>query len=232
MKSLQLIALLAMSTPTFGAIILQNGNFSSGTTGWSADANHASSSIMSVSGGVLNTGTGTTSLYQRASDTLLQAATITLDYTCNVAGSGANARNFDFRLFNGTPSGSNTNIFGLTLPTLSAVNVGSGNMSLTGGSLVAGTKYTLTLTFSGLDGAGNTMGTLNGSFSDGINPDITFTASNSDWAAFDGISFRHGSNWGTGQTYSLDNIAVAVPEPSVALLGGLGVLGLLHRRRR
>ena len=36
---------------------------------------------------------------------------------------------------------------------------------------------------------------------------------------------------GGGNGLSFDNIVVTVPEPSAALLGGLGVLGLLRRRR-
>ena len=47
---------------------------------------------------------------------------------------------------------------------------------------------------------------------------------------FDHLAIGFGSSW-TGTKYIDDVIVTFVPEPSSALLGGLGLLALLRRRR-
>ena len=60
------------------------------------------------------------------------------------------------------------------------------------------------------------------------------------YGIYDGVSNLNGPgtvfgsalNSGVGSGYDIDNVSlVAVPEPSAALLGGLGLLALLRRRR-
>jgi len=58
-------------------------------------------------------------------------------------------------------------------------------------------------------------------------------------ASFDRLYLREGGMPGTGDGWSFSNVAIAdsfasigsVPEPSAALIGGLGMLALLRRRR-
>jgi hypothetical protein len=111
---------------------------------------------------------------------------------------------------------------------ISAFNNGAAISSINNVFLASAGINTLTLTFSGLNGTGSPFAG-NGTkvmISDGTNSwsadlDSGFTAET--------ISF--GNYAGGGRGY-IDNFSItAVPEPSVALLGGLCVLGLLRRRR-
>lgn len=223
------ISALLFASPAMGAIILTNGNFSSGTTGWSTDANFNQGGLFTVSGGAATASAGSaTSLYQKASDTLLNTATVSFNYTLNSPAT-ANIRNLDLRFFAGTPSGANPNGVFFQIGNTSTLSLNGTTFDISATPIVTGTNYVVTLNFSGLDGVGGATGQLTGSLFDGTNT-INFNASGADWAAFDGLSFRHGSNW-TGQSHTLDNIVV-VPEPATTLLGGLGALALLRRRRK
>lgn len=94
---------------------------------------------------------------------------------------------------------------------------GTFNFDLTSASAVLGDSWqivnnaTLTETYSGTFAVG-------GGFSDGDNDNV--------WTFTNGSGIEYSFAEATG-TLSV----TAVPEPSIALLGGLGVLGLLRRRR-
>lgn len=95
-------------------------------------------------------------------------------------------------------------------------------------SLASSGINTITLTFSGADGTGSPFAGLGArvNISDGTNSwdatlDTGFTAET--------ISF---GNYASGGRGYVDNLSIyTVPEPSSALLGGLGLLALLRRRR-
>ena len=101
----------------------------------------------------------------------------------------------------------------------------AGSLTITAGSLLdlvqlgtytANDKFTL---FS-------YTGTVTGTFT-GLADDSTFTAGGGDWL----LNYNDtsaGTNGGTGTSFVT---ITAVPEPSAFLLGGLGVLTLLRRRR-
>jgi MYXO-CTERM domain-containing protein len=87
---------------------------------------------------------------------------------------------------------------------------------------------TITLTFSGADGSGSPFAGLGTrvNISDGTN----FRNATLD-AGFTAETISFGNYAGGGRGY-VDNLSIyTVPEPGSALLGGLGVLALLRRRR-
>lgn len=86
------------------------------------------------------------------------------------------------------------------------------------------------------DGTGTVSAWINPSTSDEASPDVTFF--NADAGGFEEFYLRQGGSWDNGDAaWTADDLIVAttfaeaVPEPSVALLGALGVMGLLRRRR-
>lgn len=86
------------------------------------------------------------------------------------------------------------------------------------------------------DGAGVVSAWINPTEGDLATPDATF--SNADAGGFEEFAFRQGGNWDNGgAAWTADDLTVsttfaeAIPEPSAALLGGLGLLALLRRRR-
>lgn len=108
-------------------------------------------------------------------------------------------------------------------------------ISLSG--LTANTNYSITLyggrnsgwsTGSALIGVTDGTGT-GGTYGNRSPLTFTITSTASGTAAF---TFREQGGAGTVDSVTLTSFSLtSVPEPSVALLGGLGVLGLLRRRR-
>ena len=164
--------------------------------------------------------------------------------------------NFTGAAGSGTPSGADgTNVYS-TSPTLILGNLAGASQVLAGTALTAETLYTLTVAIGDYNGIvpatwnlgistssmafGSFLSTVSGSGSsltnDAFNDfSVTYTANGLEtqngqdlkvtfWASADGV----------GSNVPFDNVrftAVAIPEPSAALLGGLGLL-LLARRRR
>lgn len=86
------------------------------------------------------------------------------------------------------------------------------------------------------DGTGNVSAWINPSASDLNSPDVTFF--NSDSGGFENFYLRQGGSWDNGAaSWNADNLVVtqsfaeAVPEPTLAALGGFALL-LIFRRRR
>lgn len=101
--------------------------------------------------------------------------------------------------------------------------------------LVGGQSYTLSFLTAARSGAFGTItvdvdGTQVGSFDQTVGTSYvaqsySFTATGPSAT----VAFNYGSTV-NGNGYMLDNVAV-IPEPSAALLGGIGMLALLRRRR-
>lgn len=97
-------------------------------------------------------------------------------------------------------------------------NVNSPNQTIAT-DLSLNTSYLITLIYD--------LDTMTSSLS--INNGTAVVASDSVTAvSIAGFGFRQSTGIGT---MVIDNLSVSVPEPAVAMLGGLGVLGLLRRRR-
>ena len=111
---------------------------------------------------------------------------------------------------------------------LQAFNNGSVFSNINNVFLASSGINTLTLTFTGLGGTGSPFagnGTMV-NISDGTN---SWSANlNTDFTV-ETISF---GNYALGGRGYVDNFSIStVPEPSAALLGAVGVFGLLRRRR-
>jgi hypothetical protein len=65
----------------------------------------------------------------------------------------------------------------------------------------------------------------------GLADDTTFTLGGHDWQ-IDYNATTGGSNFAGQYTYGNFVNVTAIPEPRAALIGGLGLLALLRRRRR
>lgn len=94
-----------------------------------------------------------------------------------------------------------------------------------GGTFGSGQNYApnTSLTFSFTYEGGN-----NYSYTFGTGSGTNYTATN-DISGIDGIELFN-TGQGSGENFGFNNLTI-VPEPSIALLGGLGLLCLLRRRR-
>ncbi len=106
--------------------------------------------------------------------------------------------------------------------------------SLNGGSFnpVTGVEYTWVLTGSDFDGTSSAsydVEIFQGASSVYTSLNNTFTSASG--ASIQSVNFTRGGNWGAG-AYTVDNIGIAVPEPSSAALVGLAGLALILRRRK
>lgn len=235
-----------LASPAMGAITLTNGDFSTADTkidgvGWTAGP--SSGTMFTIAGGVNGvanapTGNNAASLYQTFSDTTMTKVNVSFDFIIVAPGNGTTPRQIDFRLLTGTTSGTSTHVrFNVSGDGfIDFTNAGGGfvDTTTTGTAFaanVAGT-YRIDLQLDGMDGNGGATGTMLGTITRASdNASYSFSGTNLNWAAVDSMEFLQGNNWGSNHNVDFDNVFVAVPEPSAALLGGLGVLALLRRRR-
>jgi hypothetical protein len=203
------LAAITLSTSASAAIVVANGN-----------GDFESTTISN-----LNTGLASFGLYH-GSSTAIEGWTFT---------GGTSGGNFRW-LFEapiGTQWGPISGDYSLNLTQADSTFANTATTTVTG--LTIGLVYDLAFDVAARSGAFGTVtvdvdGTQVGSFNQSIGTSFatqtyTFTAS----AATASIRFNYGSTL-NGNGYVLDNVTV-VPEPSAALLGGLGILGLLRRRR-
>jgi hypothetical protein len=117
-----------------------------------------------------------------------------------------------------------------------ALGTSSGTAGLVYGTTVLdfNTSYSLLVRYDFVSGTGNDTGALfiNPTAVDGTGDTayVAATTTGTDATSIAGLNLRQGTN-GSAPGVTIDNISVFVPEPSVAALGGLGVLALLRRRR-
>jgi MYXO-CTERM domain-containing protein len=111
-----------------------------------------------------------------------------------------------------------------------AANIGLGN----GDGTV--TAYTILMRYDFVAGALNDTGALfvNPTTADGSGDTayVAATITGTDATTISSVSLRQGGSTTAPGGVVIDNIVVSsIPEPSAALLGGLGLLALLRRRR-
>jgi hypothetical protein len=218
--------MVGSANSSFAAYTLTNGNFAgNATTGWTTTGTVSAASGAAVisAGGILrqdfsNGVTGTAENYD-----------FQLDFSFSVSAFNANDR---IRLRDNNYSG---DIITLRLNSagtgIESFNVGTNTWftALSGLSMSANTNYWMRVIGTDLDVAGRsyTVGfSTNGSTYTTSSAITAFHGQFTVPTDFESIGFESG----TGKTMTVDNITV-VPEPSAALLGGLGVLCLLRRRR-
>ena len=147
--------------------------------------------------------------------------------------SGGSGSNFRWLFDNTTPFGPVDGTYALNLTQANGTFANVATTSVTG--LVNGEEYTLSFDTAARSGAFGTItvdvdGTQVGSFNQTVGTSYvtqsyTFTATGPTAT----VAFNYGATL-NGNGYMLDNVTV-IPEPSTALLGGLGLLALLRRRR-
>ena len=118
---------------------------------------------------------------------------------------------------------------------LMALGTGSGAVTYGTTVLSLGTTYTILVRYDIIAGTGNDTGALfiNPTTSDGSGDTayVAATTIGTDATTISSVSLRQGGNT-AAPGVTIDNISVAVPEPSgAAIIGSIGVLGLLRRRR-
>lgn len=162
------------------------------------------------------------SVYLKA-DITVGSAQATGDYFLHLGDNGAS--NFYARTYVKSTTGG----FLMALGTSSgAVTYGTTVLSL-------GTTYTILVRYDFVAGATNDTGALfiNPTTADGSGDTayVAATTIGTDASTISSVSLRQGTA-SSAPGVTIDNISVAVPEPSgAAILGSIGILGLLRRRR-
>lgn len=237
---------LLLASPAMGAITLTNGDFSTADTsadgvGWKAGPSNGS--MFAIAGGVNGVADGPSgntarSLYQTFSDSVMSAVNVSFDFILVGVGTGGTARQMDFRTLVGTTTANSTHARFIvagngTIDYLDTGGTAFIDTATTGTTFAANVTdtYHIDLQFTGLDGAGGAIGTMNGTITRASDSaSYGFSGTNLNWVAVDSMEFANGGNWGTLHNSDFDNVSV-VPEPTAALLGSLVLLGLLRRRR-
>ena len=117
-----------------------------------------------------------------------------------------------------------------------ALGTSSGTAGLVYGSTVLdfATTYTILARYDIVAGAANDTGALfvNPSNDDGVGntPYVAATNTGTDASLIGAVGLRQGTA-SSAPTVTIDNLVVSIPEPASALLGSIGLLGLLRRRR-
>lgn len=118
---------------------------------------------------------------------------------------------------------------------LMAVGTGAGTVTYGSTVLDFGTTYSILVRYNFVSGLANDTGALyiNPTTVDGSGDTayVGMTTVGTDAVTFSSVNLRQGGS-GSAPTVTIDNISVSsIPEPASALLGSLGILGLLRRRR-
>ena len=219
------------ATSSFAAYILTNGNFATNdSTGWTTTGSVSATTGAAAisSGGIISQdfSSGTTATTENYD--------FQLDFSFSLS-SVANTHRIRLRSNNYVGgNGTDGDLITLRLKTgstiIEAFNGGTWFDALTGISVSADTNYWLRVIGTDLDVSGRkyTVGFSTDGTTYTTSSSITaFHASPGEYKDFESIGFE---SLAGGPTLTVDNISI-VPEPSAALLGGLGMLALLRRRR-
>lgn len=219
-----------------GATIIDNfeSNSFSGGTGWSGNWGGSTQRFTAdnidgnFAAGLFTDGAGQQLIARNFSS--ITVGTVTASWSVRGTGGFADYNRIGFNL-KGLMSGGSTNIITLKFEdAFSTLRMNDGNVDFGAGTVgyTDGAIYDFTFTSSiGSNQYSWTVAQRGGGSSSGTNFNYSFgrTLTN-----VSGVEFYWDANGGAGNDGFIDNISV-VPEPTAALLGSLGMLGLLRRRR-
>ena len=211
---------------TSGTLVGQSGWAQTGTTTTNPIQVTGAAAVVGPTGQDVNH-LYTATVLSGVTPTITLEASITINTNGNTAGDyflhlgDGGTANFYLRLY---ARSAGAGLFNLAMTTSSgAVLAGSW-----GGNLTVGSTYAITMAYNFVSGLANDTGSLL------VNGAAYSTAQTSgvDSVSFSSVNLRQGGG-ASAPNVTVDNIVVSsVPEPNAAaLLGSIGVLGLVRRRR-
>lgn len=210
---LGITAAFLLNSPAMADIKLTNGDFSSGSTGWSILTGFSGTLYDITGGAAMAPADGSPRcLYQKVSPRMETAATVIFDVTVNTPASGTVIRDFDFRMVNGAAGSLPGSLASsVNMMTDSAhhflLQCGSIPLFTSPFTITAGTTYTISLYMSGMDGAGGQTGKVSGSILNQTTMVSTrFSASHANIDKFDGLAFFRANSWGATHQHTIANV--------------------------